>query len=72
MCQPTKEKEQFPLRPSMTYISLARTYLDTSHLKRFEHTTITRLGGSKKHLFPSGVGGWNNHLQIKFLTLFTL
>ena len=47
---------------------LGRTYLGTSHLKRFDHTTITRFGGSKKTFFvwAIGVGGWNNHLQIRF------
>ena len=39
-------------------------HLKSSQLKRFGHRTITSFGGSKKPFFWSGVGGWNNHLQI--------
>ena len=39
-------------------------HLKSSQLKRFDHRTITRFGGSKKLFFASGVGSRNNHLHL--------
>ena len=43
---------------------LGGTYLDSSHPKRFDHTTNTFFGGWKKPYFLPTTRCWNNHLQV--------